>query len=50
LGNIVWESRSLLELPGAGLGVFDYIDCCGVLHHLPDPAEGLRARRRAGWG
>jgi len=22
---------------------FDYIDCCGVLHHLPDPAEGLRA-------
>jgi SAM-dependent methyltransferase len=43
LGNIVWESGSLLELPGSGLGVFDYIDCCGVLHHLPDPAEGLRA-------
>jgi SAM-dependent methyltransferase len=43
LGNIVWEQRSLLELPGSGLGPFDYIDCCGVLHHLPDPAEGLRA-------
>jgi SAM-dependent methyltransferase len=43
LGNIVWESRSLLDLPGSGLGPFDYIDCCGVLHHLPDPAEGLRA-------
>jgi SAM-dependent methyltransferase len=43
LGNIVWESLSLLELPGAGLGVFDYVDCCGVLHHLPDPAAGLRA-------
>jgi SAM-dependent methyltransferase len=43
LGNVVWEQRSLLELPGSGLGPFDYIDCCGVLHHLPDPAEGLRA-------
>ncbi len=38
-----WEQRSLLDLPTAGLGPFDYIDCCGVLHHLPDPAEGLRA-------
>ena len=43
LTNIVWEQRSLLDLPQAGLGPFDYIDCCGVLHHLPDPAEGLRA-------
>jgi SAM-dependent methyltransferase len=43
LTNIIWEQRSLLELPGSGLGPFDYIDCCGVLHHLPDPAEGLRA-------
>ena len=43
LNNIIWEQRSLLDLPGSGLGTFDYIDCCGVLHHLPDPAEGLRA-------
>ncbi len=43
LGNIVWEQRSLLDLPGSDLGPFDYIDCCGVLHHLPDPAAGLRA-------
>jgi SAM-dependent methyltransferase len=43
LTNVVWEPRSLLELPGSGLGPFDYIDCCGVLHHLPDPVEGLRA-------
>jgi SAM-dependent methyltransferase len=43
LTNIVWQQRSLLELPGSGLGPFDYIDCCGVLHHLQDPAEGLRA-------
>ena len=43
LANIVWEQRSLLDLPGSGLGPFDYIDCCGVLHHLPDPAAGVRA-------
>jgi SAM-dependent methyltransferase len=43
LTNIAWEQRSLLDLPGSGLGPFDYIDCCGVLHHLPDPAEGLHA-------
>jgi SAM-dependent methyltransferase len=43
LHDIVWEQRSLLDLPGSGLGPFDYIDCCGVLHHLPDPLEGLRA-------
>jgi SAM-dependent methyltransferase len=43
LTNIVWEQRSLLDLPGSGLGPFDYIDCCGVLHHLPKPADGLHA-------
>ena len=43
LTNIVWEQRSLLDLPGSGLGPFDYIDCCGVLHHLPDPAAGVAA-------
>src|ERR1700729_1356317 len=43
LSNIAWEQRSLLDLPESGLGPFDYIDCCGVLHHLPDPAVGLRA-------
>jgi SAM-dependent methyltransferase len=43
LTNIVWEQRSLLDLPGSGLGPFDYIDCCGVLHHLPDPAAGVDA-------
>ena len=43
LANISFEQRSLLDLPQSGLGKFDYIDCCGVLHHLPDPAAGLRA-------
>jgi ubiquinone/menaquinone biosynthesis C-methylase UbiE len=42
LGNIRFVNGSILELAQSGLGPFDYIDCCGVLHHLPDPAEGLR--------
>jgi len=42
LGNIRFVSGSLLDLPQSGLGLFDYIDCCGVLHHLPDPVAGLR--------
>lgn len=41
--ELEWQSSSLLDLAGSGLGPFDYIDCCGVLHHLPDPAAGLRA-------
>ncbi len=43
LDNIAWHEGSLLDLPRGGLGPFDYIDCCGVLHHLPDPAAGLAA-------
>jgi SAM-dependent methyltransferase len=43
LGNVGFEEGSILELPRSGLGPFDYIDCCGVLHHLPDPAAGLAA-------
>ncbi len=29
-----------------GLGQFDYIDCCGVLHHLARPEAGLAALAR----
>jgi SAM-dependent methyltransferase len=43
LRNIRFLTGSLLDLPSADLGAFDYIDCTGVLHHLPDPAAGLRA-------
>ncbi len=43
LDNIAWHTGSLLDLPSSGLGPFDYIDCCGVLHHLPDPEAGLAA-------
>ena len=41
LTNIGFRCESLLDLPGLGLGPFDYIDCCGVLHHLPDPDRTL---------
>lgn len=43
LRNIDWVEGSLLDLPQRGLGLFDYIDCCGVLHHLPEPEAGLAA-------
>ncbi|GGG20019.1 hypothetical protein GCM10010964_05320 [Caldovatus sediminis] len=43
LSNLRFVEGSLLDLPALGLGAFDYIDCCGVLHHLPDPEAGLAA-------
>jgi SAM-dependent methyltransferase len=45
LTNIRFCTASMAEW--AGDGTFDYIDCCGVLHHLEDPAAGLR--RLTGW-
>ncbi len=41
--KIRFVEGTILGLPDSGLGPFDYIDCCGVLHHLPDPLAGLRA-------
>ena len=43
LTNIRFVTGSLLDLPELELGQFDYIDCCGVLHHLESPEAGLRA-------
>ena len=42
LSGIEFVKASLLDLPSLGLGAFDYINCVGVLHHLPDPEAGLR--------
>ena len=42
LENVTWVQGSILELPALELGAFDYINCVGVLHHLEDPAAGLR--------
>lgn len=41
LSGVMFHTGSLLD--AGEMGPFDYIDCCGVLHHLPDPAAGLRA-------
>ncbi|MCC7282168.1 MAG: class I SAM-dependent methyltransferase [Acetobacteraceae bacterium] len=43
LPAITFVRASILDLPMPGLETFDYIDCVGVLHHLPDPAAGLAA-------
>ncbi len=43
LTNITWVHNSLLTLPELGLGIFDYINCVGVLHHLEDHRKGLLA-------
>jgi SAM-dependent methyltransferase len=43
LRNIQFVTGSLLDLPAMNIGQFDYIDCTGVLHHLPEPAAGMRA-------
>ncbi|HUF85911.1 MAG TPA: class I SAM-dependent methyltransferase [Thermohalobaculum sp.] len=45
LSSIRFVTGDLLEAPA--LGPFDYIDCCGVLHHLPDPDAGFRALAQA---
>jgi SAM-dependent methyltransferase len=42
LSNTRFLQGSLLDLPKLGLGLFDYIDCCGVIHHLADPEAGLK--------
>ena len=43
LTNIRFVTGSLLAAGALDLGLFDYIDCCGVLHHLEDPPAGLAA-------
>jgi len=45
LGAIRFVTGDLLS--AGELGPFDYIDCCGVLHHLPDPDAGFRALAQA---
>lgn len=45
LDGITFVTASLMDAPD--MGPFDYIDCCGVLHHLPDPVAGFAALRAA---
>jgi SAM-dependent methyltransferase len=41
LTGIEFVTGNLLDAPK--YGPFDYIDCCGVLHHLPEPQAGFDA-------
>jgi SAM-dependent methyltransferase len=43
LEGIRFVTASLFDLPSLDLGLFDYIDCCGVLHHLDSAETGLAA-------
>ncbi len=45
LTGITFVTGSLLDAPDHG--PFDYVDCCGVLHHLPEPQAGFDALARA---
>lgn len=45
LTNVTFAKFSLLDLTPETFGLFDYLNCSGVLHHLPDPIAGLRALR-----
>ncbi|WP_230975421.1 class I SAM-dependent methyltransferase [Acetobacter garciniae] len=47
LSNIHFVQGSLTALATLDLGLFDYIDCCGVLHHLPDPLATLTELTRS---
>ena len=41
--NVEVREMSLLDLKEETFGKFDFINCIGVLHHLQNPSDGLRA-------
>lgn len=41
--KITFVTGSLLDVGQLAPGPYDYVDCSGVLHHLPDPDAGLTA-------
>jgi len=41
-----WVHGSILDLSPDELGLFQYINCIGVLHHLAEPEAGLSCLRR----
>lgn len=47
LDNIKWVNGSILDIDELGLGKFDYINCKGVLHHLENPDDGLKALKNS---
>lgn len=43
LGNLRFVTGRIEDVPSLCPGPYDYIDCCGVLHHLESPERGLEA-------
>lgn len=43
LNNITFVHDSLLNISPQSLGLFDYINCTGVLHHLENPEAGFQS-------
>ncbi len=41
LSSIRFVATTIESMAADGLAGFDYIDCCGVLHHLADPQAGF---------
>ncbi len=48
LKNIRFVSGKIEEIAELAPGPYDYVNCTGVLHHLPDPDAGLAALRSVG--
>jgi len=44
--NIRWKVRSILDLNPKEDGMYDVIQCTGVLHHLEHPEKGFEALNR----
>ena len=42
-GWLQWANLADPELSVRWRGKFDYVDCCGVLHHMAEPVEAWRA-------
>jgi len=42
LDNVKFVNGSILDCDKMDLGEFDYIDSCGVLHHLPQTEDGFK--------
>ena len=45
LKNVSFIQQDIYDLSPEELGGFDYINCSGVLHHLPDPVGALATLR-----
>lgn len=43
LSNMRFVTGAIEDVAALAPGPYDYVDCCGVLHHLASPEAGLRA-------